>query len=123
MKPLFELGVVIQPCTVAVASTATKVLVVDTGTDVATALPGDIPEFPVTVSSPHGVAELTISMLIVPPEFTWSRNSVKVAFWICAEVTPVGSCDRSNCTNPTLAELPTVMVVAVPKLPPLPGTK
>jgi hypothetical protein len=70
MKPLFELGVVIQPCTAAVASTAVNVSAVATGTVVATALPAEIPESPVTVNSPQGVAELTTSMLIVPAEFT-----------------------------------------------------
>ena len=122
MKPLFELGVVIQASTAAVASTETNVSVVLVITDVLTAMPGDIPELPVTVSSLQGVEPLTVSILIDPPAFTWSRNSVKVAFWICAEVTPAGSCVRSNCTSPTLDTLPTVIVVAVPKLLPLPGT-
>ena len=80
-----------------------------------------MPEFPVTVSSPQGVEALTVSILIEPPAFTWSRNSVNVAWWICAEVNPAGSCQRSNCTTPMLPELPTVTVVAVPKLLPLPG--
>src|ERR1700733_11859014 len=109
MKPLFELGVVIQPCTAAVASTDMNVSAVAAGAAVATALPADIPEFPVTVNSPQGVEELTVSMLIVPPEFTWSRNNVNVAFCICAAVNPGGSCERSNCTSPTLDELPTVI--------------
>jgi hypothetical protein len=122
MKPLFELGVVIQPCTADVASTAMNVSAVATGTVVATALPADIPEFPVTVNSPQGVEELTVSILTEPPKLTWSRNSVKVAFCICAAVNPPGSCVRSNCTSPIADELPTVMVVDVPKLLPLPGT-
>lgn len=70
MKPLFEPGVVIHPCTAAVASVAMNVSVVATGSDVATALPADIPEFPVTVNSPQGVEELTVSMLIVPATLT-----------------------------------------------------
>jgi chromate transport protein ChrA len=122
MKPLFELGVVIHPCTAAVASVAMKVSAVLVITDVLTAIPGEIPELPLTVSSLQGVEALTVSILIEPPAFTWSRNSVKVAFWTCAAVTPAGSCVRSNCTKPMLAELPTVIVVAVPKLLPLPGT-
>src|SRR6202042_2252891 len=104
----FELGVVIQLCTAAVASNPINVPAVLVITDVLTAIPGDIPELPVTVSSPHGVEALTVSILIDPPEFTWSRNSVKVAFWICAAVNPGGSCVRSNCTSPMLPELPTV---------------
>jgi len=80
MKPLFEPGVVIQPCTAAVASTGRNVSAVETPTPVVTALPADIPVFPVTVNSPQGVEALTVSMLIVPAAFTWSRNSVKVAF-------------------------------------------
>src|ERR1700723_3698252 len=123
MKPLFVPGDAIQPCTAAVASAAMNVPAVLVVTDVLTAMPWDIPEFPVTVSSPQGVDALTVSILIEPPAFTWSRNSVKVAFWICADVTPGGSCERSNCTSPTLDELPTVTVVAVPKFEPLFGTK
>jgi hypothetical protein len=122
MKPLFELGVVIQPCTADVASTAMNVSAVLVVTNVFTATPGDIPESPVTVSSPQGVEALTASILTEPPKLTWSRNNVKVAFWICAAVNPPGSCVRSNCTSPIADELPTVMVVDVPKLLPLPGT-
>jgi hypothetical protein len=96
MKPLLEPGSEIQPCAAAVASIEMKVSVVVAGTDVATALPAVIPEFPFTVDSLHGVEALTVSTLIVPPEFTWSRKSVKVAFWICEAVTPPGSCVRSN---------------------------
>jgi hypothetical protein len=80
MKPLLELGVVIQPCTAAVASIEMNLSAAATGTDVATAPPGDIPEFPFTVNSPQGVEELTASTLMVPPAVTVSTNSVKVAF-------------------------------------------
>jgi hypothetical protein len=91
MKPLFELGVVIQPCTAAVASMGMNVSTVVTGTDVATAAPADIPEFPLTVNSVHGVEALTTSTLIVPASPTWSRNRVNVALWIWAAVSPAGS--------------------------------
>jgi hypothetical protein len=70
MKPLFEPGVVIQPCTAAVASTEMNVSAVAVETPVATALPGDIPEFPFTVNSPQGVDALTVSTLMVPAEPT-----------------------------------------------------
>jgi hypothetical protein len=70
MKPLFELGVVIHPCTADVASTEMKVAAVLAGADVFTAMPGDIPEFPVTVNSVQGVEALTVSILTDPPAFT-----------------------------------------------------
>jgi hypothetical protein len=70
MKPLFELGDVIHPCTAEVASRAMNVSAVLVITDVFTAMPGDIPEFPVTVSSLQGVDALTVSILIEPPAFT-----------------------------------------------------
>ena len=70
MKPLFELGVVIQFCTADVASTAMNVSAVLVGADVLTAMPGDIPEFPVTVNSVQGVEALTVSILIDPLAFT-----------------------------------------------------
>jgi hypothetical protein len=94
MKPLFELGVVIQPCTAAVASIEINVSVTATGTDVATALPGDGLLFPFTVNSLQ--APLAASTLMVPLAVTVSTNSVKVAFWICAAVNPTGRCVRSN---------------------------
>jgi len=107
MKPLFDPGVVIQPCTAAVASIEMNVFAVVAGVAVATAPPADIPEFPFTVNSLHGVAALTVSTLIVPLEVMVSANSVKVAFWTCAEVNPAGSCVRSNCTSPTAFWPPT----------------
>ena len=66
MKPLFEAGVAIHACTAAVASSETKVLPVVTATPVATTFPGEGGEFPLTVSSFHGVPALTASTFIVP---------------------------------------------------------
>ena len=72
-------------------------------TDVLTATPGRYPGV-------SGDCQLTPRRRIArgididrSPTFTWSRNSVKVAFRICAAVNAPDSCVRSNCTGPMLA--------------------
>jgi len=122
MNPLFEDGDVIQPCTAAVTSTEMKLNAVVAATPVATGDPVEGGVLPLTASSPQVVEALTVSILIEPDAPTWSRNSVRVAFWTWPAVTLAGRLLRSNCTNPMLAELPTVTVAAVPKLEELPGT-
>jgi hypothetical protein len=70
MNPLFEPGVVTQPCTTAVASTEMNVLTVVVARSVATRSPCDGGEDPLTVNSAQGVAALTESIFTEPAEPT-----------------------------------------------------
>jgi hypothetical protein len=65
MRPLFELGAVIQPCTAAVTSTETNVFTVVTGTAEAIEMPADGGANPLTPDSVQ--ADPTVETLMVPP--------------------------------------------------------
>jgi hypothetical protein len=116
------MGDVTHPCTAAVTSTVMKVLPARAGTAVATTLPMAGAASPVTVTSDHDVATLTVSRSNEPAAPTRFRNSVRVAFCTWFASIPEGSVLRSNCTSPTLAEVPTATLVVAPKFVPFPGT-
>jgi hypothetical protein len=67
----------------------------------------------VVVASAHGL--VTTEMSTPPPIEAVLTKNVMVALLICAEVSPGGSCDRSNWISAELPP-PMLMTVAVPKL-------
>lgn len=91
------------------------------GTLEAIVVPAPTPESPVTLCSAQAAfAALTVKLPAAP---TLSTKIVNVAFCTCAAVRPAGSVVKSNCSRPTLPELPTDTVCPEPKLEALPGMR
>jgi hypothetical protein len=94
--PLLLAGFAIQPCTIAVTSTATKSPAPLTWKTPAV-LPTAGSVAYVTLYSPHALAtgaKLTAPAVVT--RFAYSRNTARET---CDAVVPAGSSDRSNCSS------------------------